>query len=383
MSEESDNEKTEEPTPHRREKAREEGQIPRSKELSSLLMLLMGWSLMMAGGERLVRILMQMLHGGLTFSKLQIQEPLTMLHQLHTLLNLMVSALLPFLLGLFLTGVVSPLLIGGLHFGKKILKLDLKRLNPLSGLKRMVSAQVASELLKSILKVLLVGSACGLYLFNTKTHFIQLVNAPVHEALASTMKMILHGLLLVILFLLPVAGYDIFYQIFSNLKKLRMTRQEIRDEFKQQEGDPHIKNRIKQLQRAAARSRMMSDVPDADVIVNNPTHYSVALSYKELGMSAPIVLAKGAGETALRIRELAEEHRIPMLEAPPLARALYRHGEMGKPIPTELYSAVAEVLAWVYGLRRWRHSGGTRPPAPRNLPVPEKLDFEQEIKNHD
>ncbi|HAT1515257.1 TPA: flagellar biosynthesis protein FlhB, partial [Morganella morganii] len=180
----------------------------------------------------------------------------------------------------------------------------------------------------------------------------------------------------VILFLIPVAGYDVFYQIMSNLKKLRMSRQEIRDEFKQQEGDPQVKGRIRQLQRAAARGRMMADVPDADVIVNNPTHYSVALSYKENGMSAPVVLAKGAGEVALRIRELGKEHGIPSLEAPPLARALYRHCEPGEQIPVTLYSAVAEVLAWVYGIRRWRNSGGIKPKSPDNLPVPRDMDFQ-------
>ena len=157
-----------------------------------------------------------------------------------------------------------------------------------------------------------------------------------------------------------------------------MSRQEIRDEFKQQEGDPHVKGRIKQMQRAAARNRMMTDVPKADVIVNNPTHYSVALSYKEGGMSAPTVLAKGAGEVALKIRELGAAHRIPMIEAPPLARALYRHCEIGEQIPGELYSAVAEVLAWVYGLRRWRTSGGVPPVQPKDLPVPESMDFANE-----
>jgi flagellar biosynthetic protein FlhB len=154
-----------------------------------------------------------------------------------------------------------------------------------------------------------------------------------------------------------------------------MSRQDIRDEYKQMEGDPHVKGRIRQMQRAAARRRMMEDVPKADVIVTNPTHYSVALQYDENKMSAPKVVAKGAGLIALRIREIATENRVPILEAPPLARALYRHAEIGQQIPGQLYAAVAEVLAWVWQLKRWRLAGGQRPVKPENLPVPDALDF--------
>jgi len=157
-----------------------------------------------------------------------------------------------------------------------------------------------------------------------------------------------------------------------------MSRQDIRDEFKQMEGDPHGKGRIGQMLGAAARRRMMEDVPKADVIVTNPTHYSVALQYDENKMSAPKVVAKGAGLIARRIREIGNENRIPMLEAPPLARALYRHAEIGQQIPGQLYAAVAEVLAWVWQLKRWRLAGGQRPVKPENLPVPAALDFMNE-----
>ena len=159
-----------------------------------------------------------------------------------------------------------------------------------------------------------------------------------------------------------------------------MTRQEIRDEHKEMEGDPHVKGRIRQAMRAAARRRMMADVPKADVIVTNPTHYSVALQYDEKRMSAPKVLAKGAGDVALRIRELGKEHRVPILEAPPLARALYRHSEIGQHIPGALYAAVAEVLARVWQLRRWKREGGLIPKRPERLPVPAELDFAGETR---
>lgn len=242
----------------------------------------------------------------------------------------------------------------------------------------MVSMQLASELLKSVLKVVLVAGGAAIFIYANTSRFIRLGNGSLADSLADTRDLISGCLLVVILALIPMVAYDIFYQIFSNMKKLRMSRQEIRDEFKQSEGDPHIKGRIKQLQRAAARQRMMSDVPTADVIVNNPTHYSVALVYKEGNTAAPVVVAKGAGEVALRIRELASEHNVLMLEAPPLARALYRHCDIGQSIPTELYNAVAEVLAWVYGVRRWRLAGGLPPRKPENLPVPVNMSFKQE-----
>lgn len=381
MSEESDVEKTEDPTPHRREKAREEGQIPRSKELTSLLMLLSGWLLILVGGDGAARKLAQVLHHALSFDRAAAVDPQLMLRQLTEHFGMAVMSVLPLLLGLFICAIAASTLIGGLHFSSKSLKVDLKRISPISGLGRMFSSQMIAELLKSVLKVTLVSCACALFLYGNKAHLIRLINEPLPDALYDAQTLISRCLLIVILSLIPMVGYDVFYQLMSHTKKLRMSRQEIRDEFKQQEGDPHVKGRIKQMQRAAAQQRMMADIPKADVIVNNPTHYSVALSYKEGNMKAPVVLAKGAGEVALRIREQAEIHRIPMLTAPPLARALFRHCDIGEQIPTELYSAVAEVLTWVYGLRRWRHNGGIRPKKPAHITVPEALDFTQE--SHD
>ncbi|WP_312240759.1 flagellar biosynthesis protein FlhB [Pantoea sp.] len=378
MSDESDVEKTEEPTPHRRAKAREEGQIPRSKELTSLMMLLVGWALIVFGGERMIGQLLQLLHNGLNFDRGLLLDNGAAARRIFGLFTAAAFAVAPVLLGLFITAIASPILLGGLYFSAKPLSMDFKRLNPLAGFKRMFSTQVVSELVKSLSKAVLVGIACALFIFSNKLALLQLIDQPLPVAFRHAGTLISGCLLVVILTLIPLVGYDVFYQVMSNLKKLRMSRQEIRDEFKQQEGDPHVKGRIRQLQRAAARQRMMADVPRADVIVNNPTHYAVALSYKEGAMAAPTLLAKGAGEVALRIREAAAEHGVPMLEAPPLARALYRHCEIGEQIPAALYSAVAEVLAWVYGLKRWRKGNGALPKKPENLPVPAALDFAQE-----
>lgn len=186
----------------------------------------------------------------------------------------------------------------------------------------MFSAQTGAELLKAILKSTLVGCVTGFYLWHHWPQMMRLMAQSPITAMANAMDVVGLCALLVVLGVIPMVGFDVFFQIFSHLKKLRMSRQDIRDEFKQSEGDPHVKGRIRQMQRAAARRRMMADVPKADVIVNNPTHYSVALQYDENKMSAPKVVAKGAGLVALRIREIAAENNVPTLEAPPLARAV-------------------------------------------------------------
>nr|WP_225365621.1 flagellar biosynthesis protein FlhB [Serratia rubidaea] len=368
-------EKSEAPTPHRLEKARKEGQIPRSRELTSMLMLIAGLACLWLGGSNMARELSQMLAGGLHFDHGMVNNDRQMLRQLGTLLRQAVWALLPVLAGLVLVALTAPMLLGGLLFSAKSLKFDLKRLNPLSGLKRIFSSQVLAELLKGVLKALLVGWVTGLYLWHNWAAMLHLVTQQPLDAMGNALQMVVFCGLLVVLGLVPMVAFDVFYQLWSHFKKLKMTKQDIRDEFKEQEGDPHVKGRIRQQQRAAARRRMMADVPKADVIVTNPTHYAVALQYNDKKMSAPKVLAKGAGDIALRIRELAGEHRIPLLEAPPLARALYRHSEIGQHIPTTLYAAVAEVLAWVYQLRRWQREGGLIPKKPEHLPVPDALDF--------
>ncbi|MCK8538048.1 flagellar biosynthesis protein FlhB [Yersinia ruckeri] len=375
MAEDSDLEKTEEPTAHKLEKAREKGQIPRSRELTSMLMLGAGLSILWVFGESIGRQLAAMIAQGLQFNHGVIGNEKQMLRQVGMLLMQTVKALLPIFIGLVLVAISVPMLLGGIAFSGESFKFDLKRMNPISGLKRMFSSQVLAELLKAILKATLVGWVTGMFLWHYWPDMLRLIAAPPIAALGDALHLILFCGFIVVLGLTPMVGFDVFYQIMSHIKKLRMTKQEIRDEFKDQEGDPHVKGRIRQQQRAMARRRMMADVPQADVIVTNPTHYAVALQYNENKMSAPKVLAKGAGEVALRIRELGAEHRIPMLEAPPLARALYRHSEIGQHIPATLYAAVAEVLAWVYQLKRWKREGGLIPKKPEHLPVPDALDF--------
>ncbi|HEY0209308.1 flagellar biosynthesis protein FlhB [Acerihabitans sp.] len=378
MAQDSDQEKNEAPTAHRLEKAREEGQIPRSRELTSVLMLLTGLAVLWMGGEPLARQLAAMLAQGLRFDHGIISDDRQILFQVESLITQTVWALLPVFAGLVLMALAAPSLLGGVMFNPGSIKFDLNKLNPLPGLKRVVSAQSLSELFKAILKALLVGWVTGWFLWHNWPRMLHLVLESPIAALGDALGLIATCALLIIISLIPIVAFDVFWQLWSHIKKLRMTRQEIRDEFKDQEGDPHVKSRIRQQQRAMSRRRMMRDVPSADVIITNPTHYAVALRYEDSKMSAPKVVAKGAGEIAMRIRALGETHHVPLLEAPPLARALYRHSEIGQAIPAALYAAVAEVLAWVYQFKRWRSQGGLIPKKPEHLPVPAALDFAHE-----
>lgn len=378
MASEDNDDKTESPTAQRLQKAREEGQIPRSKELTSVLIMLAGVCILWFGGASFGHRLSMVLSSGLRFDHKIISDQNLILGQIIIMLKTALIGMLPLLVGVVIIALVAPVMLGGLVFSTKTLAFKFSKLNPISGIGRLFSAQVGAELVKALMKALLMGGVAGLFLWHHWPDMMRLMSESPLTAMASAMNLAGLCALLVSLSIIPMVGFDVFWQIYSHLKKLRMSRQDIRDEFKQSEGDPHVKGRIRQMQRSAARRRMMADVPKADVIVTNPTHYSVALQYDENKMSAPKVVAKGAGAVALRIRELGTENRVPILEAPPLARALYRHAEIGQQIPGQLYAAVAEVLAWVWQLKRWRLSGGQRPVKPENLPVPEALDFLKE-----
>lgn len=378
MASEDSDDKTEAPTAHRLDKAREDGQIPRSKELTSLLVMLVGICILWFGGESFGRRLSLMLSSGLRFDHNIINDPNLILGQIIMMLKNALLGMLPLLTGVVIIALIAPVMLGGLIFSTKSLAFKFSKLNPLSGIKRLFSAQVGAELLKAFMKALFMGGVAGLFLWHHWPDMMMLMSESPVTAMANALNLAGLCALLVALSIIPMVGFDVFWQLYSHIKKLRMSRQDIRDEFKQNEGDPHVKGRIRQMQRAAARRRMMADVPKADVIVTNPTHYAVALKYDENQMSAPKVVAKGTGLVALRIRELGTENRVPILEAPPLARALYRHAEIGQQIPGQLYAAVAEVLAWVWQLKRWRLAGGKQPVKPENLPVPAALDFMNE-----
>jgi flagellar biosynthetic protein FlhB len=238
----------------------------------------------------------------------------------------------------------------------------------------MFSTNSLVELTKALGKAIIVGGVATWVIWHHRDDVIQLASLSVTTAIAQTGYLVTGSFLAIVSGMLLIVAIDVPFQLWSHNKKLMMTKEEVRQESKETDGNPEVKGRIRSMQREAARRRMMSAIPTADVVVTNPTHYSVALKYSDKGMSAPLVVAKGSHLIAQRIREIAQENNVPILEAPPLARALHKHTEIGDSIPEALYTAVAEVLAYVYQLKRYNTDGGARPEQPDNLPVPAELD---------
>ncbi|WP_110708796.1 flagellar biosynthesis protein FlhB [Salinicola sp. CR57] len=370
----SDQEKTEPATPRRIEKAREEGQVARSRELATFLLLVSGVLGLWIMGNNLYDELSIVMEQAFLFDHGLAFDTARMLSHVWSMGEHTLIALLPLFLLFTVAAILGPTMLGGWLVSAKSLKPQLSKLNPLKGLKRMFSTQALAELAKAIAKSVLVGGVGVAYLWTQRDTLLGLMEMPIQQALATAMRMAAVGCALIVTSLLLVILIDVPYQMWSHSKKLRMSREDIRQEHKETEGDPHVKGRIRSQQQAMARRRMMSKVPTADVIVTNPTHYAVALSYQQDAMAAPVVIAKGADQVAARIRELGDENRIPRLEAPPLARALYHHVDLDQEIPGDLYTAVAEVLAWAFRLKQVENDGGEVPTAPRDLPVPAALD---------
>lgn len=372
MAEESDLEKTEEPTGRRIEQAREEGQVPHSRELGTFLVLITAAaSFWMLGGWFTERS-MVIVRDAFIIDHQLAHEPGLLIPHLGTVFT---DALLLFspLLGLLvLAAMLPPFFLDAWVFSTKALVPKLERLSPLAGVGRMFSWNSLMELGKAVLKAALVGGVAVLLIWSMREEIFGLLLEPLESGLAHAGRMLTFAFMILVATLALVVVADVPFQIWQYFHKLKMTKDEVTREMKEMMGDPLVKGRIRSLQMQAARRRMMAAVPQANVVVTNPTHYAVALAYKT-GMSAPRVVAKGAGAIALKIREIAGEHGVPILEAPPLARALNKHAELDAEIPSALYNAVAEVLAYVYQLAGWRQSGGAYPVPPRNLPVPPEL----------
>jgi flagellar biosynthetic protein FlhB len=383
MAEESDLEKTEPASQRRLDKAREDGDVPRSRELSTCTMLFAAGAGLWFNGDSLMRSLNRLMASGLSIQRDEMFDMSVLQTRLVTDLVNVVIGFAPLALLLIVTALATPVLIGGWLFSLKALQPNFARLNPISGLGNMISTRAGVELLKASGKAVLVGSVAYLVIMHNKEAVFGLANEPVAQGMNHLGSLLWNSFLSITSVLIVIAMIDAPYQMYHYANKLKMTRQEIRQESKESEGDPHVKGRIRAQQREMARRRMMSKIPTADVVVTNPTHYAVALKYADGKMRAPRVVAKGADDVAARIRELAAEHNIPLLEAPPLARALYRHTELDDEIPEQLYTAVAEVLAYVFQLKAYKDKGGVRPDVPRDFDVPEHLDPLNEEKNNE
>ena len=376
MSEESDLEKTEPASPRKLEKSREEGQIPRSPELSTFAVLIAaGCGLWVMGGH-LTTQLSTLMRDGMKVPRDAGFDSSLLLDRLFDQSLDALFAFSPFFILMFLVAIAAPMLISGWLFSWNSLAPKFNRLNPVSGVGRMFSLNSLIELAKALLKAALIGGAGVWTIWHNKEAVLSLIAAPLAVGAGHMGNLIVTSFLAIAGTMVLIAAVDVPFKLWDHYRKLKMTKEEVRQENKETDGDPHMKARIRAKQREAARKRMMTEIPKADVIVTNPTHYSVALKYEDGKMRAPRVVAKGSHLLALKIREIGQQHNIPLLEAPPLARALYHHAELGDEIPQTLYNAVAEVLAYVYQLRRHREYGGKAPSLPDVLEVPAELDPE-------
>ncbi|WP_319240763.1 flagellar biosynthesis protein FlhB [uncultured Propionivibrio sp.] len=372
MAEESDLEKTEPASSRRIEQAREEGQVPRSREIGAFVILLVSASTFWFVGPWMVQRMALIMRTGLSIDPLQLSDSHVMLNRFAGLSYDALLSFAPLLLALVVAALLSPFFLGSWNFALKAVTPDLGRLNPLSGLSRIISWGGLAELVKAVCKALLVGGVAFWVMWSERADIFSLFGQTIEVGMPSAGHLMGYSFLMVVAAMFLIVAIDVPFQLWQYHDKLKMTREEVKQESKEMEGNPEVRGRVRQLQREAARKRMMGAVPTADVIVTNPTHFAVALAYKS-GMAAPKVLAKGVGEIALKIREIGAAHGVPMLEAPPLARALYRHADLDQEIPSALYAAVAEVLAYVYQLSNWRKAGGHYPLPPREIVVPAEL----------
>lgn len=366
-------EKTEEPTARKLEKAREEGQVPRSKELNTTLVLVSGAIGLIFLGPAMAEQMVAIAKQGFMLPRAMLFDTKQMGIQLAASSYEAAVALAPWMLLVLVAVFAGPLGIGGFLFSSKALAPKLNRINPLSGLKRMFSLNSLVELIKAVAKVLVVGTVAVITIRYFFDDSLALQYQALEPAIDRALDIVLWSVLYLCLSTLLIAIADVPYQIYSHTKKLRMTMQEIKDEFKETEGKPEVKSKVKQLQREIAQRQMLADVAEADVVITNPTHYSVALKYQTGSMAAPVVVAKGVDQVALKIREIAKEHNIAQMQAPPLARALYTHTKIGGEIPEGLYIAVAQVLAYIFQMDQFVKGQGPRPESKPAMPIPADL----------
>ena len=366
MADEPQQDRTEQATPKRLADAREKGDVPRSRELTMTGVMLAGGSAVLLLGGTVFGNVESALKNTFQVSRAQIFDTSYMAEALATAISKILVGLAPFAAIVLFAALLSATFVGGWSFSLKAVAFKGSRMDPIKGVKRIFSANSLNELWKALAKFALVAAIAIAWLWYSVDELLALGRLDVEYGVEKAWRICAVSFLVVSSGLIVIALADVPFQLWSYQKKLRMTRQQVRDEFKETEGRPEVKSKIRTLQQQIATRRMMEEVPNADVVVTNPTHYAVALKYDEDRMGAPRVLAKGRGLIAARIREIAEDHTVPLFSAPPLARALYRSTEVGEEIPAGLYTAVAQVLAYIYQLKDSSLFGGARlePPVP-------------------
>jgi flagellar biosynthetic protein FlhB len=369
-------EQTEQATPKRLTDAREEGQVARSRDLNTLLLLLAASGGLVAFGGHLAGGLTHQMSKSLSLQREQMFDPKLLSPYLGDVLVEVLLTFAPFLMLLFMVAFVAPMLLGGWVFSPKSLAPKISKMNPIKGFGRIFSMRAPVEAVKAFAKFLVVAVISALLLYARADELFSLGTEPVKQGLGHMAAIIGWSFVALSAVLIVIAAVDVPFQLWQHANKLKMTKQQVKDERKQTEGNPENKSRIRSVQRQMAQQRMMQDVPTADVVVTNPTHYAVALRYDKEGSGAPIVVAMGADLIAGHIRKVAMANDVAIVEAPPLARSLYYNAEIGGEIPAGLYVAVAQLLAYVYQLRAVRMPGQQPPEQPDDFPIPDGLQHE-------
>ncbi|MFT6373109.1 MAG: flagellar biosynthetic protein FlhB [Gammaproteobacteria bacterium] len=366
MAEESESgqEKTEDPTQKKLDDAKKKGQVPRSKDLNSMAIMVIGSGSFLALGSYMIGSISMMMEKALRISRTEIFDTKSLLSRMEVTVFDALMGISPFLFLMTLVALLTPMALGGWSFSAAAMGFKANRINPLSGFKRMFGIKGLIELVKSLLKLVCVSMIAIIFLWTNRYEFLGLSALPLTAALQHGTWLIGMCFLVASSSLILIVAIDVPFQLWDHSKNLKMTLQEVRDEMKDTEGKPEIKSKVRQMQQEMAQRRMMDSVPDADVIITNPTHYAIALKYHHESMAAPVVVAMGKDLIAFRIREIAQEHEVEIFEAPPLARALYAQSELKKEIPGELFFAVAQVLAFVFQLRTARQQGLVMPKRP-------------------
>ena len=366
--EQTGQERSEEPTAKRLSEARKKGQVARSRELNTLLVMLVSALTLWLFSASAMTGFVAIVSDALSPNGDVLRDPeLIPVHFMQVMMSALVL-IAPFLAITVVAALAGPALMGGMLFSAEAIAFKAEKLDPIKGLGRVFSTKGLMELVKALLKFFLVlGVAVLIYKF-LERDVMSLITLDVREGIARSGSMIMVALVLLSATLVLIAAIDVPFQLWSHNKQMRMTKQEIKDESKETDGRPEVKSRIRQLQQEASQRRMLQDVPDADVVITNPTHFSVALKYDKDGSGAPRVVAKGQDLIAFKIRSIAMEHDVAIYEEPPLARALHGTTEIGDEIPGPLFLAVARVLAYVYHLRQSTPTDYIPRPAPVELP---------------
>ncbi len=367
--------KTEEPTGKRLADARKKGQIPRSKELNTFVALMTASVMMLFVGGSIATGLKKIMQQQFQLTREIIFDSASPVIFFEQVLLDGLFLIIPIVIPLMIVALLTPIMMGGWNFSAESMSPKFSKMNPISGLKRMVGVQGLVELLKSIIKIALVFFVAGSLFKTNLDQYLGLSTLSLESSIAKAVDLIGFALLILSSTLIVIVAIDVPYQLWNTKKQLMMTKQEVKDEAKQQEGNPEIKGQIRRKQTELAQQRMMEEVPKADVIVTNPSHFAVALKYDAQGSGAPILVAKGVDLIAAQIRNSALGAGVPLVAAPPLARALFYSTELNEEIPSGLFLAVAQILAYVFQLKAATENNSEKPIAPKDIEIPK--DFKR------